>query len=74
MTAADERDERAPLLDQQHEVRVAADTEIATETTPLKTSDSEDGDSFRWKPLVAILFIGVVQPMCFELIFPFISA
>ncbi|EJD05642.1 MFS general substrate transporter [Fomitiporia mediterranea MF3/22] len=32
-----------------------------------------DHEPFTYGPLFAILFMGVVQPMCFELIFPFIN-
>ena len=28
---------------------------------------------FAWRPLVAILFISLVQPICIQLIFPFVS-
>lgn len=41
------------------------------ETTNLHSDQSHT--PFVWGPFISILFMGLVQPLCFELIFPFVS-
>ncbi|KAI5122012.1 hypothetical protein M0805_008004 [Coniferiporia weirii] len=83
-TASRSGSERAPLLAANDRRRSYQD---GARCVPAEESSCSDSDEtyreseldaaspppFVWKPLIAILFMGVVQPACFELIFPFIN-
>lgn len=83
MTQTDRSCERTPLLVtvRSEEVHGGNEDNAGFDTRDLQDeharSVSSDidvkGEPFNIKPLVAISFIGLVQPVCFELIFPFIS-
>ena len=73
-------DERRPLLDEQsvaHGKQPEQDSEVqvyGTAQSSLCSKQEEDPPLKPWGPLIVILAISAVQPLCFELIFPFVSA
>ncbi|KAH8111331.1 MFS general substrate transporter [Phellopilus nigrolimitatus] len=71
--------ERTPLLssNDRHQYEAndwqATSRPCSTENSVASSRESERLAPFAWGPLMSILSMALVQPLCFELIFPFIN-
>ena len=61
-----EEEAQLTSVDAQHE-RLSQRSDLA------EGEDGRSSKSFAWKPFISISLMLLVQPVCFELIFPFIS-